>query len=117
MIEFRRGQHRNNGAGLDSGTFGDPDLGDTPRYAGRDTYIGRLDVSAHPFTGAEQLLWDEQRGKDDDPMRAYGATLLAALITPNYLLLLQLGDGDILIVDSAGRVARPHLEPRGIEGA
>lgn len=73
------------------------------------------DIAAHPFTGAEQMLWSEQRGKgDDDPMRAYGATLLAALITPNYLLLLQLGDGDILIVDSAGRVSRPPMphDPR-----
>ena len=73
------------------------------------------DIAAHPFTAAEQLLWEEQRGKGDaDPMRAYGATLLAALITPNYLLFLQLGDGDILIVDSAGRVARPPMphDPR-----
>jgi serine/threonine protein phosphatase PrpC len=70
----------------------------------------RHDITAHPFTEDEQLLWSEQRGKgDDDPMRAYGATLLAALITPTYLLLLQLGDGDILVVDSAGRVGRPPM--------
>jgi hypothetical protein len=75
----------------------------------------RHDLVAHPFTPAEQLLWAEQQRKgDDDPMRAYGATLLAALITPHYLLLLQLGDGDILIVDSAGRVTRPPMpdDPR-----
>jgi len=75
----------------------------------------RHDIAAHPFTAAEQLIWAEERSKEDeDPMRAYGATLLAALITPNYLLLLQLGDGDILIVDSAGRVARPPMpqDPR-----
>jgi hypothetical protein len=75
----------------------------------------RHDLAAHPFTPAEQLLWDEQQHKHEaDPMRAYGATLLAALITPRYLLLLQLGDGDILIVDSAGRVGRPPMphDPR-----
>ncbi len=75
----------------------------------------RHDLAAHPFTATEQLLWSEQqRNGDEDPMRAYGATLLAALITPQYLLLLQLGDGDILIVDSAGRVMRPPLphDPR-----
>lgn len=75
----------------------------------------RLDLAAHPFTATEQLLWAEQRRNgDEDPMRAYGATLLAALITPTYLLLLQLGDGDILIVDAAGRVMRPPLphDPR-----
>ncbi len=60
-------------------------------------------------------MWSQQNHKnDDDPLRAYGATLLAALITPRYLLLLQLGDGDIFIVDSAGRVGRPPLpnDPR-----
>ena len=36
------------------------------------------------------------------------------MITPHYLLLLQLGDGDILIVDSASRVSRPPIpnDPR-----
>lgn len=75
----------------------------------------RHDIAAHPFTAAEKLLVSEQKHDlDDDPLRAYGATLLAALITPQYLLLLQLGDGDILIVDSAGRVARPPMpyDPR-----
>jgi hypothetical protein len=75
----------------------------------------RLDLNAHPFTAAEQLLMAEHRHRDEDnSLRAYGATLLAALITPQYLLLLQLGDGDILIVDSAGRVGRPPMpvDPR-----
>lgn len=75
----------------------------------------RHDIAAHPFTDAEQsMIAEQQRDLNDDPLRAYGATLLAALITPNYLLLLQLGDGDILIVDSAGRVARPPMphDPR-----
>lgn len=74
----------------------------------------RHDLAAHPFTATEQLLWDEQSKGGEDPIRAYGATLLTALITPHYLLLLQLGDGDILIVDSAGRVSRPPLpeDPR-----
>jgi serine/threonine protein phosphatase PrpC len=75
----------------------------------------RHDITAHPFTATEELLIAEhQRNRDNDPIRAYGATLLAALITPHYLLLLQLGDGDILVVDSAGRVARPPMpyDPR-----
>lgn len=75
----------------------------------------RHDLAAHPFTPTEQAVWDGQNRKgDEDPMRAYGATLLAALITPQYLLFLQLGDGDILIVDSAGRVNRPPMptDPR-----
>jgi hypothetical protein len=74
----------------------------------------RHDLTAHPFTPAEQTLWAEQTKSAEDPLRAYGATLLTALITPQYLLLLQLGDGDILIVDSAGRVSRPPMptDPR-----
>lgn len=75
----------------------------------------RHDLVAHPFTATEQEIWDKhQRKEDEDPVSVYGATLLAALITPQYLLLLQLGDGDILIVDSAGRVGRPPLpdDPR-----
>jgi hypothetical protein len=75
----------------------------------------RHDLAAHPFTAEEELLISKHARKgDDDPIRAYGATLLAALITPQYLLLLQLGDGDILIVDSAGRVSRPPIpaDPR-----
>ena len=76
----------------------------------------RRDIAAHPFTAAEELIITEQQQRkgDDDPLRAYGATLLAALITQRYILLLQLGDGDILIVDSAGRVARPPMptDPR-----
>jgi hypothetical protein len=75
----------------------------------------RHDLAAHPFTEEEERVLAEQaRKSDDDAVRAYGATLLAALITPQYLLLLQLGDGDILVVDSAGRVSRPPMpeDPR-----
>jgi len=37
----------------------------------------------------------------------YGTTLLSVLVTPSYLLYLQLGDGDILCVASDGSVRRP----------
>ena len=39
--------------------------------------------------------------------RRYGATLLAALLTPKLHLYLQLGDGDILAVSEEGEVTRP----------
>lgn len=38
---------------------------------------------------------------------AYGSTILAAAVTEAFLLLLQLGDGDILIVSEGGGVRRP----------
>ncbi len=39
--------------------------------------------------------------------RRYGATLLAALLTPELHLYIQLGDGDILTVSPEGKVTRP----------
>ena len=38
---------------------------------------------------------------------AYGATLIAALITRRFIAYLQLGDGDILLVDRESMVSRP----------
>ncbi|MDW8363120.1 MAG: PP2C family serine/threonine-protein phosphatase [Myxococcales bacterium] len=40
-------------------------------------------------------------------LQPYGTTLLFALASPEYLLVGQLGDGDILVVDERGRVSRP----------
>ena len=46
--------------------------------------------------------------KPDTPVESrYGATLLAALLTPELHLYIQLGDGDILTVTAEGEVARP----------
>lgn len=47
------------------------------------------------------------------PQIAYGATLLAILITDTFILYIQLGDGDILCVDPAGKTTRPmKRDPR-----
>ena len=77
----------------------------------------REELAAKPLTLEEETALAEAqrtRVKDDDPLRVYGATLLTALITPHYLLLLQLGDGDIVTVDATGQVGRPPLpaDPR-----
>lgn len=37
----------------------------------------------------------------------YGSTLLVSLISPEYMLFLQLGDGDILMVDGEGQLQQP----------
>lgn len=42
-----------------------------------------------------------------NPLRAYGATALAALVAETFILYLQLGDGDILLVSESGEVTRP----------
>ncbi len=54
------------------------------------------DVAARPFT-------DDERARagsplDDEPVLAYGATLLVAVTTEQLVALAQLGDGDILVV-------------------
>lgn len=41
---------------------------------------------------------------------AYGATLLTVLVTESFILYLQLGDGDILCVDSNGNTTRPFAK-------
>lgn len=49
----------------------------------------------------------EYAGTDDIDLKDYGSTLLFALVTPDFLLLGQLGDGDLLMVASDGTVFRP----------
>ena len=49
----------------------------------------------------------EHAGTDDVDLKDYGSTLLFALVTPDFLLLGQLGDGDLLVVASDGTVSRP----------
>jgi serine/threonine protein phosphatase PrpC len=49
--------------------------------------------------------WERTKGPDPLLLQ-YGSTLLAVLATQDFLLLLQLGDGDILIVEEDGKVKR-----------
>ncbi len=77
----------------------------------------------HPLQLEESRIWAEvkaelrrSQGKEvPDPQKKpeeptiipYGATLLTVLVTNFFILYLQLGDGDILCVDSNNRVTRP----------
>jgi len=67
------------------------------------------DVEANPFTSAEEvrLIGAGARNQLFDRALAYGSTLLAGLATEGLLILLQIGDGDILAVDSSGAQIRP----------
>ena len=50
----------------------------------------------------------KQPKQSDAPVeRLYGATLLAALLTPEFHLYIQLGDGDMLTLSADGEVTRP----------
>lgn len=63
----------------------------------------RADVAARPFTAAEQAsAWP-----GDDPVIAYGTTLLLAVVWRNWLLLAQIGDGDIVGVRPDGSALLP----------
>jgi hypothetical protein len=48
----------------------------------------------------------EADGRGDEALRDHGTTLLAVLVAPEFVLYLQLGDGDILRVDAEGQVSR-----------
>ena len=65
----------------------------------------------HPLRAQIVREWKERvRAKaesDETPLREYGSTLLAAVATPDFLLLGQLGDGDVLLVDEDGAVDVP----------
>ena len=66
-----------------------------------------------PFTPAELRALEDEKGLDArrkveaTPRLAYGATILCILATTDFILYLQLGDGDILTVSEAGKVQRP----------
>jgi hypothetical protein len=60
--------------------------------------------------GQEEGQGDEaQAARRYALLRHYGATLIAALLTPTLHLYLQLGDGDILLVAEDGQVSMPPL--------
>lgn len=74
----------------------------------------RADVRAHPFSPLDFAAFPEPMpatppGGDwpYSAFLAYGATLLVAALTRDFVIFAQLGDGDILTVTSSGEVGRP----------
>lgn len=73
-------------------------------------------LDGHPFEAADwQHVPDAEREQvqaavAENPVVAYGATLLAVLAAGADLLFLQLGDGDILCVGEDGAATRPMNE-------
>jgi hypothetical protein len=62
-----------------------------------------------PFTSQElgQLDLAGRRQVEANPYLAYGSTLLVVVVAPTFILYLQLGDGDLMIVSAEGIVDRP----------
>ncbi|HEY9605897.1 MAG TPA: PP2C family serine/threonine-protein phosphatase [Allocoleopsis sp.] len=79
------------------------------------------DWQRNPVSNTD-AVWDRLLQKEGEsaklaieknPEIAYGATLLAVLVTQSFILYLQLGDGDILCVNSQGKTTRPlRRDPR-----
>lgn len=72
-----------------------------------------LHLQEVPFTHEEWTLLEKKEGaKARDAVvnnlsLAYGATLLAVVVTEEFILYLKLGDGNILCVDSHGKTTQP----------
>ncbi len=63
------------------------------------------DVAQQPFLAEHEALLPSNK----EPYLAYGSTLLIAVMTDVFILLMQLGDGDILQILPCGTVQRPIL--------
>ncbi len=70
------------------------------------------DVAADPFSDAEQ----GQRQKGDDPTIAYGSTLLLGITLHDWLILAQIGDGDVVGVRPDGRAMLPVPDDPQLNG-
>jgi Protein phosphatase 2C len=71
----------------------------------------REDVADDPFTSRENAA----RG-GDDPLIAYGSTLLLAIAGRRWLVLVQIGDGDILGIQPDGRPLLPVPRDPSLDG-
>lgn len=78
-----------------------------------DTWTAKVrhHAEANPFTEAELAV-----SAAADPLRPYGSTILAAAALPGLVLLLQIGDGDTVLVTSTGEAARPLPEDGDLDG-
>jgi hypothetical protein len=71
----------------------------------------REDVAADPFTSGE-----EASRSGDDPLIAYGSTLLLAIAGRRWLVLVQIGDGDIMGIQPDGRPLLPVPRDPSLDG-
>lgn len=70
-------------------------------------------AATHPWT-----LPEDGRRESADTYEAYGCTLLAAVAVSGQVVLVRLGDGDLIAVDPSGRVLDPlPADPAFVAGA
>ena len=83
-----------------------------PAITGRWRAAVREDVAADPFTAREQAV----RANGDDALIAYGSTLLLAIAGRRWLILVQIGDGDIVGIQPGGRPLLPVPGDPSLDG-
>ena len=73
-------------------------------------------LKANPFTDDEFAKLEEKSGADakklieENPLLAYGTTSLTVALEADFIVYMQLGDGDILNVSANGEVTKPLPE-------
>jgi hypothetical protein len=70
------------------------------------------DLAAEPFTIGEE----ESRAFGDGPLIAYGSTLLLAIAWQKWLVLAQIGDGDIVCIRPDGQALLPVPADPSLDG-
>ena len=83
-----------------------------PALAGRWRDAVHDDLAARPFSAEES----EHRFPGDDALIAYGSTLLLAVAAPRWLVLVQIGDGDIVAIKPDGRAFLPVPGDPSLDG-
>jgi serine/threonine protein phosphatase PrpC len=83
-----------------------------PSITGRWRGAVREDVAANPFTAEEEAV----RARGDDALIAYGSTLLLAIAGRRWLVLVQIGDGDIVGFQPDGRPLLPVPRDPSLDG-
>jgi Protein phosphatase 2C len=83
-----------------------------PAITGRWREAVRADVAADPFTAREEAL----RSGGDDALIAYGSTLLLAIAGRRWLVLAQIGDGDIVGIRPDGQALLPVPPDPSLDG-
>jgi Protein phosphatase 2C len=62
-------------------------------------------IDQHPFTSDEQL--DVLNDTTVGLLRPYGSTVIAMAVSQEVLAIVQIGDGDAVIIADTGRIAKP----------
>jgi len=83
-----------------------------PAITGRWRAAVAGDLADQPFTDQEQA----SRARGDDPLIAYGSTLLLAVAGRRWLVLVQIGDGDIVGIQPDGQALLPVPSDPSLDG-